>query len=87
MPWSPVALTVTTPGSCVGMSRQSCGSIVRGTGVPSSGLVSSTIAFDARSWFELPAEATLSTPLRSAYLVARPRASTSAFWSSSALQL
>ncbi len=61
--------------------------MVRVTGVVSFGLVVSSREAAARSWLELPAEATCSVPLRSAYLVARPMASTSAFWSSSDLQL
>ncbi|CAM5692055.1 hypothetical protein SGRIM128S_07347 [Streptomyces griseomycini] len=84
---TPVALTVTMPGSWVGTSRHSLGSMVRVTGVVSLGLESSTIASEARSWLELPAEARCRVPLRSAYSWARLTASTIALWSGSSLQL
>ena len=84
---TPVALTVTTPGNCVGTSKHSCGSMVRDTGVESSGLESSTIASESRSWLELPAEARLRVPFFWAYSWARLTASTIARWSGSSMQL
>ena len=49
MPLAPVAATVTTPGSWVGMSKHSEGSITRSEGVPSFGETGSVISSAARS--------------------------------------
>ncbi len=61
--------------------------MVRETGVESFGLEVSVSCAAARSMLELPAAATFTTPLPSAYLAARPTASTMAPWSRSSLQL
>src|SRR5918996_1666884 len=79
MPLAPVEATVTTPGSWVGMSKHSDGSITRSEGVASFG--------ETGSLFSLPAAATFTAPFFSAYREARATASTSAFWSGSFLQL
>lgn len=71
----------------MGRSKHSLGSMVRGTGVVSFGLDASSMASDARSWLELPAEARCRVPLRWAYSWARLTASTMARWSGSSMQL
>jgi hypothetical protein len=73
--------TTITFGSSVGRLRQSS-PIVRWAGVESFGLVSSP-DLAARLYFSLPAAATLTTPLLSAYATERRTASAIASWSGS----